>query len=379
MKKLITLGIILALFADAFSQYKTLNKVDFIEEEIPYFEFTGLGSNQIFIEMDFGKSIIEDFSFLEKISLDNKIIRIELLYTDYPKGINLINLNNNRLDRLTGIVPNAFSDNSIDWRIVRQVDCKNQTEAKKLNHGFCITYENNFPEYFTRTYGKDKEIYAIVNEEIDVSDSTILKVMDRNPDWQKAVIIADLTGSMSTYAAELMLWLKLQDYNNVKRVVFFNDGDQTPDDKKIIGRTGGIYFSRVDNIDTLINTALQTISAGSGGDDDENDIEAILKTIKKYPNASNYILIADNNANMRDIRLIKSVNKPIKIILCGSENGINPEYLRLAKETGGSIHTIDQDITSIISNCACNDGGYLLNNELYTYSITEDKYIKKNN
>ena len=98
MKKIIALGIFLTVFVNTYSQYHSLKQLDFIEENIPYFEFTGLGTNQIYIEMNFGLSKIEDFSFIDKLKMDNKITRIELLYTDYPKGINLVNLNNRRFN-----------------------------------------------------------------------------------------------------------------------------------------------------------------------------------------------------------------------------------------------------------------------------------------
>ena len=84
---------------------------------------------------------------------------------------------------------------------------------------------------------------------------------------------------------------------------------------------------------------------GNGGDPEENDVEAILKGIQKYPDFKNLILIADNNSCMRDYCLVKDIKVPVKVVLCGTYSGINPQYINLAYKTKGSIHTIEDDIS----------------------------------
>jgi hypothetical protein len=44
---------------------------------------------------------------------------------------------------------------------------------------------------------------------------------------------------------------------------------------------------------------------------------------------------------------MNEINKPIRIILCGTSKGINPQYLDLARATLGSIHLVDSDITNL--------------------------------
>ena len=56
------------------------------------------------------------------------------------------------------------------------------------------------------------------------------------------------------------------------------------------------------------------------------------------------VMIADNWSTPRDLNLLTKINKPIKIILCGTEYGVNSIYLDVAHQTGGSVHTIEQDI-----------------------------------
>jgi hypothetical protein len=88
---------------------------------------------------------------------------------------------------------------------------------------------------------------------------------------------------------------------------------------------------------------------GSGGDGPENDIEALLHGLSNQSDSvDEVILIADNYSSCRDLSLIRKLNRPIRIIACGSENRpIHPDYIELAYRTGGSIHTLKEDITGL--------------------------------
>jgi len=60
------------------------------------------------------------------------------------------------------------------------------------------------------------------------------------------------------------------------------------------------------------------------------------------------VMIVDNNSPIKDIKLLDRFNKPVHIVLCGVNGGsIMPDYLLLAWKTKGTIHTVEEDITSI--------------------------------
>jgi hypothetical protein len=180
-------------------------------------------------------------------------------------------------------------------------------------------------------------------------DSTIFRVLERNKQWKKMAVVADLTGSMSPYTAQLVLWFKLKTKDQrIQDLVFFNDGDKTPDSKKVIGRTGGIYHGKGNNYKQVRELALTTIEGGCGGDAPENNCEALLFALKNAPDAEEYILIADNLAPIKDAVLMNQIHKPIRIILCGTSYGINLQYLNLARKTGGSVHTMESDLVDLI-------------------------------
>ena len=95
---------------------------------------------------------------------------------------------------------------------------------------------------------------------------------------------------------------------------------------------------------------VQVICGSDLGNDDfpENDLEAYLFAINKNPNAAQYILVADNYSPPRDMALLSFIHKPARVVMCGAESGILPEYLEIARKTGGSVHTISKDIDELI-------------------------------
>ena len=47
--------------------------------------------------------------------------------------------------------------------------------------------------------------------------------------------------------------------------------------------------------------------------------------------------------------LIEKINVPIRIVICGlGDQGINIDYIKLAYHTKGTIHTIKEDIETLI-------------------------------
>jgi hypothetical protein len=180
-------------------------------------------------------------------------------------------------------------------------------------------------------------------------EHTVENVLDRN-NWTNIVAVIDVTGSMLPCAAAVYKWLTLayERINKIKYYVFFNDGDDKPQINKTIGSTGGIYGIATTNLDTILNTMKTAMKNGNGDDIPENDIEALLFGINQCPNCSNIIHIADNQATPRDMILLNNVNKPVKVIVCEmNRSPLNTNLMNIASNTGGSIHTLEQDIINL--------------------------------
>jgi len=392
------------------------------------YEFSeGTPFKHVALPLDFGSDKFKDSTILAK--LENTHIKyITYVYSAFKSDSEFKQeeLNRERLYNLYQYFPELFNRNETEWKIIEQTGAKSENEAKELFHGYVVYYrpaptkesmEGEIaymesmidtaltfisPVSDTSTLITTVESIAIVDEfgseayyesdiAFDVADSaytseagtfdfgsyfqdtTVSAVLNRNKDWDKMLINCDLTGSMSPYSAQLFVWHRLNiDKNKIQHFVFFNDGDMTPDNKKKAGNTGGIYHSKTDDFDDLKEVAYKCMSNGGGGDAPENDIEAMLKGFKKFKNCGDVILIADNWANMRDYEFIDKIDKPVRIILCGTQFGINKQYLDLARATKGSVHTIEKDISNLMDLRE----GEKITISGHTFTIENGKFIE---
>ncbi|MES2381756.1 MAG: hypothetical protein V4538_11985 [Bacteroidota bacterium] len=183
--------------------------------------------------------------------------------------------------------------------------------------------------------------------EYKLKDSTIFHAFRRNPQWKKIAMVVDLTGSMFPYIGQLLIWYK-QNYESEKVMFYtlFHDGGDVIDETKKVGLVGGVYTFEAKDFKKFKKDIDETRKKGGerqGGDDPENDLEAVLKTITTLRGYSDIVLVADDSP-VRDMVLLKRIKKPIHIIICGTAKGINAEYLKIAYQTKGSIHTAKDDI-----------------------------------
>jgi hypothetical protein len=191
----------------------------------------------------------------------------------------------------------------------------------------------------------------ILNQTIN-NDSISYKVFERNRhNWKNVVVVCDWTSSMFEYGTQIMTWIEQHiDNPNIKGFVFFNDCDSLGNPLSSHHTKGKMYLSHSTEKNEVLNTMLEAARKGVENDDiPENDLEALLFAIQSFPNAEEFILIADNKSTVKDEYLLAKIQKPIRIIPCGSTDlsgiqwPIQPIYLDLAYQTKGSIHTINED------------------------------------
>jgi hypothetical protein len=297
------------------------------------------------IETGYGEFMIKNEADLAKLK-NASIVSVDLVYTRYPQDESFDELNKKRIGFLHLICPDVFGNPVTKWRLVAQTNCTSKTKAASMFHGFVITYRE--APLFTGG-GTDKNYIRDVAEgKRAMPDSTIFKIFKRN-NFNEAAVVADFTGSMSPYIAQVLLWYYLNfNSGKISDFSFFNDGDAQPDHEKILGKVGGIYYCKSGNKDTVLNVASRCISGGYGGDAQENDVEAILYTLQKNKNIKEIILIADNLAPIRDVNLASKITVPVHVIVCGYRPGLlNTQFLDLAYATKGSIHTIEEDLENL--------------------------------
>ncbi len=384
-----------------------------------------------FVPMTFGNSGTTTINAIPK---NAEIIAVDIVYTDFPKGRSFDALNEKRAQAVLKSYPDLVKNNDVQWNLVAQTACETKEEASALFHGVVIHYrvpptiESVAKEIsFLKTIGssasttavkKDfatamggsaviparrtetaKVSYAASDSVFSVSDkyggdfyisapsagmvgspfiyssipdSTVSTVFNRNK-WSNMNIAADVTGSMSPYTAQLLLWLSLN-FNDkkVKQVTFFNDGDMKREHEKKIGQIGGVYQTATCDIESVRKTATKAMMGGGGGDGPENNIEGVLKACQANPNCKEVVMIADALAPVKDISLLDQIKVPVRIVLCGTYYGIHPDYLKIAMKTGGSVHTMENDLTNLT---ALKEGETISFGKL-KYRITKGTFVQ---
>ncbi len=363
-------------------------------------DLTSLKSNQLYISMPFAKKVVLNPEQRKQLE-ERVVIKLDLVYTKYrtAESFNQKKLNQNRLKELNSLVPNLFENRFWDFELISQTNGDSRVECNKMFHGFIVTFRPNSSkqmldseaDYLTNlvttmlkndsiendTTPKKYDIKTHYDQNIGYihdtiwyvdtikppsppdffylqslyKDTTVLGAFNRNKNWKNFIVATDVTGSMSPYSAQVFVWLKKQaEKKTAKYFVFFNDGDEKPSNKKKPLETEGVYITKNKDIESVINTATKCMKKGSGGGEGlENDIEAIIDGIKQYPDANEIVLVADNLEGMRDYKFIEKIKKPVRVIACGAKYRVNVQYLDLARQTAGSVHTKNVDISNLSS------------------------------
>lgn len=351
----IILGLLSFCLAPATAQSTSVSlekDITFHRYEVPLYHFSALTPRQVLPVEYAGSTFTHDhITKWTAIAPKVKVYEIDLVFTLYPKNINSWRTNyfkllQDRIEQLFEIDP-SLRDPDITWNLILQTQCTSEEEAKELFHGFVIKFRPIKPKVVEdiKTF---EEVVGLIRGTITTRDSTIFKILERNPEWDSMLIIADWTGSMYTFGAQLALWYKLQYSVNRSRVshfVFFNDGNNKKTALKKIGKTGGVYHAASTSVEDVAQMMGLVMKKGNGGDSPENDIEAIITGIDNLQGYKDILLIADNRSEVRDISLIDRIAKPVHVILCDVvSEPIHEHYLRIAESTGGSIHTLKDDM-----------------------------------
>lgn len=222
------------------------------------------------------------------------------------------------------------------------------TEAKfekgELDGSYAHFDKKGFVTYESPTKETTLKFDKFLTGEYKIKDSTIFRVFARNKEWKKVMMVVDMTGSMFPYIGQMLVWYKKNfEGEKIKYYALFNDGDNIPDNKKVIGRTGGVHTFEAKDYKKFKKDIEDVRKKGEGGDDPENDLEAILTAMVAYRDYQSLVLLADDS-DIRDMSLLKRIRKPVHIVLCGTKRGINPQYIKLAIHTKGSIHTANNDV-----------------------------------
>ena len=135
------------------------------EIEVASYQIDETSKEKVYLKMDFGKF---DLNRSKLSAIDpSRIAKVEIVCTDYPRGINLTTLNQNRFEELKKNYP-SLNNKNMEYKTIRQTEFKGKNEAKKMFHGVVITYLNE-PLEVLRNQNK------FVNNKFDVPESFLVK------------------------------------------------------------------------------------------------------------------------------------------------------------------------------------------------------------
>lgn len=330
------------------------DQFSFQQIEVPIYQ-TDPFTVQLILPLSYASAELKRADSWLELSATSLIYEVDLVFTKYPRDFSRWRTDFDQLlnDRLQALIDldSAFLGNDIRWNMVLQTQCRTESEAKRFFHGFVIKYR---PKDFKviDEVKSPQDLHQLLIGAAVPKDSTVIQVVQRHPEWQDMLVVVDWTGSMYQYGAQLVLWHQkslIYNQNRTRHFVFFNDGNSKNRNQKVIGKTGGIYLTGAENIEKVVLTMEKVMLKGDGGDPEENDLEALLKATQLLEGYQDVILIADNKSDVRDLQLLSKLNRPVHIILCGiaADNYINTDYVKIAFHSGGSLHTIDEDLEQL--------------------------------
>lgn len=204
-------------------------------------------------------------------------------------------------------------------------------------------------------------------------DTVVSKILNGKKEWKKKLVVLDVTSSMLPYIEQVKYWYSLNyAQDSTMEFYLFNDGNGMSSARKEIGITGGIYECKGCQINELERLITQARAAGNGGDSQENDLEAMLYALKYTDGFDELVLVADNMSYARDMIMIGKIKVPVRIILCGTHRFINEQYLDIAYRTGGSVHTIEEEINDLSGMIE----GKMITVSGYQYRFTKGRFFR---
>lgn len=271
------------------------------------------------------------------------ITRVDLVYTDYPKDADFTELTRKRLLELNIHLPQTMNSSVIEWNLVKQTGPTSSSSVQNYFHGFVV--------YYRPMPSREEERRMLIDmvDRGEISDSSVYKVLERNRSWKNTLVVVDVTGSMAPFTVQILVWLKANaKLNTFDQVVFFNDDEERSNNQSARLDTLGIWDIESKNGNKVVDKAIEAMFNGQHF---ENNLEAVCYAIQKYPkNLDNIVMIADNWENPCDMYLLpflKSKGVKIHVVVCGATNRLNTKYLDIAFATGGSVHTMEEDLTMV--------------------------------
>lgn len=347
--------------------------------QLPVYTFNE-DSSYFLVKMAFEAYAVQNEIHLKRVS-EREIVAIDLVYTLFPMNKDFIELNRNRLKELLRLYPEIANKKNIQWRWIAQTEAQNRAEANRMFHGWVIYYRpekqitseikeiiipNDEPDEDLDDFGevlgyKKKGSATLLFEDLKpqatlgADKGIVYTVLDKHLNrWNSIGLVMDWTASMYEFGWYLPDWLKKNNEKakNIQSFVLFNDGNGKKEGEKVIGQTGGIYFTHSREVRDWFKLMMECSNNDTGENDwQENPVEALLYAQIICPDCKDLVLVADARSPARDFSLLDALihqcrlkQQRIHVILCGANEMLQAEYIYLAVATKGTLHTLEEDV-----------------------------------
>ncbi len=223
---------------------------------------------------------------------------------------------------------------------------------------------------------KDQEAVAANPEYYAANNQEIKAMLYRNKDqWTAKRIIANIDCSMYQYLDELMVWNYSDEQEQNNNSYWLFNGFQNNSKPSGLGNDRrGIFYVPNNDVAGFCNTVDKIVNFNCGGNRLENVVEALILGAKDKSPEEELLFIADNYSDVSDLNKLRELHVPVRVLLTASEYGVNEHYLEIAYRTGGSVHTIHEDIPSRHLQ-ALKDGEQLQVGK-YRYQFFKGRFMK---
>lgn len=223
---------------------------------------------------------------------------------------------------------------------------------------------------------KDQEAIAKNPEYYAANKQEIKAMLYRNKDqWTAKRIIANIDCSMYQYLDELMVWNYSNEHERNNNTYWLFNGFQNNSKPSDLGNDRrGIFYVPNNDVEGFCKTVDKIVNFSCGGSRLENVVEALILGAKDKSPEEELLFIADNYSDVSDLDKLKELHVPVRVLLTASDYGVNEHYLEIAYRTGGSIHTLHEDIPS--RNLQSLRDGEQLHVGKYVYQFFKGRFMK---
>ncbi|MFT4665344.1 MAG: hypothetical protein ACI8YQ_004362 [Polaribacter sp.] len=265
-------------------------------------------------------------------------------------------------------------------RVRRQSDSTRIAEMDGYNfylqHYYAKKDVKKIETNILKAVGRDQKAIAANANYFTENKQEIKAMLYRNKDqWKQKRIIANIDCSMYQYIDELLVWNYFEESEKNNNSYWLFNGFKNNDKKSLTDQhRRGIYEVTKNDVEGFCNTIDKIVNFSCSGSRLENVVEALIIGATDKRPEDELLFIADNYSDVSDLHKLSELNTPVRVLLTASSHGINEQYLEIAYQTGGSVHTKDEDI-SMAQLKALKDGERLKIGR-FAYQFLKGRFLK---